>query len=354
MLGVRESILTLRRCLMGLYTGFDLHSSNSYVGIIDAEGGRIWKKKLRNDPSLISETLRPFKEDIEGIVVESTYNWYWLVDLLMGEGYRVHLANPSRIQQYSGLKHGDDEHDAFWLAERLRLKILPEGYIYPKEQRPLRDLLRKRGHLVRLRTSLIVSLQNILARNIGAKMKTNQIKALKTDRVTPLLAGDDDLSLAGRVSKDAIDSLRRQITAIEVAVEKKIDLKQPYDLLLSMPGVGRVLALTIMRETGPIDRFADVGNYVSYCRKVPAGRFSNDKKKGTNNRKNGNKYLSWAYAEAGELARRFDAEARAYYDRKRRKTNAPIAHGALSHKLARAAFYMMRDGVPFMPEKAFA
>src|SRR5271169_1378377 len=339
---------------MRLYTGFDLHSNNSFVGIIDEDGGRLWKKKLRNEPSLILETIRPFKKDIEGIVVESTYNWYWLVDLLMKDGYHVHLANPSRVQQYSGLKHGDDEDDAFWLAEILRLKILPEGYIYPKEQRPLRDLLRKRGHQVRLRTSLIVSLQSILARNIGAKMKTNQIKALKTDRVTPLLAGDDDLSLAGRASKDAIDSLRRQITAIEVAVEKKIDLKQPYDLLLSMPGVGRVLALTIMRETGPIDRFADVGNYVSYCRKVPAGRFSNDKKKGTNNRKNGNKYPSWAYAEAGELARRFDAEARAYYDRKRSKTNAPIAHGALSHKLARAAFYMMRDGVPFMPEKAFA
>jgi len=339
---------------MALYTGFDLHSSSSYVGIIDEDGKRMWKKKLRNDPSLISSTLRPFKDDIAGIVVESTYNWYWLVDLLMEEGYRVHLANPSRGEQYSGLKHGDDEHDAFWLAEMLRLKILPEGYIYPKEQRPLRDLLRKRGHLVRLRTSLILSLQNILARDAGAKMKTNQMKALRTDWVTPLLVGNDDLSLAGKVSKDAIDSLTRQITAIEVAVEKKIDLRRPYDLLLTEPGVGRVLALTIMLETGPIGRFADVGNYVSYCRKVPAGRFSNDKKKGTNNRKNGNKYLSWAYAEAGELARRFDSEARAYYDRKLRKTNAPIAHGALSHKLARAAFYIMRDGVPFMPEKAFA
>jgi transposase len=338
---------------MGLYTGFDLHSSNSYMGIIDEDGGRLWKKKLRNDPSLISETLRPFKEDIVGIVVESTYNWYWLVDLLMEEGYRVHLANPSRIQKYSGLKHGDDEHDAFWLAEMLRLKILPEGFIYPREQRPLRDLLRKRGHLVRLRTSLIVGLQNILARNVGTKMNTNRMKALRTDHVTPLLAGNDDLSLAGKVSKDAIDSLTRQIKAIEVVVEKKIDLRQPYDLLLSMPGVGRVLALTIMMETGPINRFADVGNYVSYCRKVPAARFSNDKKKGTNNRKNGNKYLSWAYAEAGELARRFDFQARAYYDRKRRRTNAPIAHSALSHKLARAAFYIMRDGVPFMPEKAF-
>jgi transposase len=272
----------------------------------------------------------------------------------MEEGYRVHLANPSQIQQYSGIKHSDDKDDAVWLAEMLRLKILPEGYIYPKEQRPLRDLLRKRGHLVKLRTSLIVSLQNILARNVGSKMNTNALKALKEDKVTPLLAGNDDISLAGRVSKEAIDSLTRQIWAIEAAVEKKIDLRKPYDLLLSMPGVGRVLALTIMMETGPINRFKKAGNYVSYCRKVPSGRFSNEKKKGSGNRKNGNKYLSWAYAEAAGLARRLDTKARTYHDRKRRRTNTPIAYGALAHKLARAAFYIMRDGVPFMHEKAFA
>ncbi len=264
---------------MALYTGFDLHSSNTYVGIIDEDGKRIWKKKLRNDPNLIIASLEPFKEGIAGIVVESTYNWYWLVDLMMENGCEVHLANPSRIQQYSGLKHGDDEHDAFWLAEMLRLNILPEGYIYPKEQRPLRDLLRKRGHLVRLRTSLILSLQNILARNMGTKIDTGRMKALRTDHVTPLLTGDDDITLAGRVSKDAIDSLTKQIRAIEIAVERRIDIKSPYDRLLTMPGVGRVLALTIMMETGPIERFPKVGNYVSYCRKVPAARFSNEKKK---------------------------------------------------------------------------
>ena len=339
---------------MKLYAAFDLHASNSYLGIVDENGKRTFKKRLRNEPETIIDTLKPFKSEIVGITVESTYNRYWLVDLLMGKDYRVHLANPCKIQQYSGLKHGDDEDDAFWLAEMLRLGILPEGYIYPKEQRPLRDLLRKRGHLVRLRTSLILSLQNILARNIGTKMNTNALKALREDRVTPLLAGNDDISLAGRVSKDAIDSLSRQIRAIEVAVEKRINLRRPYDLLLSMPGVGRVLALTIMMETGPIGRFIKVGNYVSYCRKVPAGRFSNDKKKGSGNRKNGNKYLSWAYAEAAELARRFDSEARAYYDRKQRRTNAPIAHSALAHKLSRAAYHIMRDKVPFMPEKAFA
>ena len=90
---------------MALYTGFDLHSNNSYVGIIDETGERVWKKKLSNDPRLISEMLKPFKKDIEGIVVESTYNWYWLVDLLMEEGYRVYLANSSKIKQYSGVNN---------------------------------------------------------------------------------------------------------------------------------------------------------------------------------------------------------------------------------------------------------
>ena len=110
--------------------------------------------------------------------MESTYNWYWLVDRLMEAGYRVHLANPSAIQQYVGLKHADDRHDAFWLAEMLRLGILPEGYIYPKEERPVRDLLRKRGHLVRLRASLVISLENIVSRNCGIRVRFNGFKAL--------------------------------------------------------------------------------------------------------------------------------------------------------------------------------
>jgi transposase len=294
---------------MRLYAAFDLHSSNSYLGISDEKGKRIFKKKLPNDPARIKEALRPFKADIEGIVVESTYNWYWLVDLLKEEGYQVHLANPSKIQQYAGLKYSDDKHDAFWLAEMLRLGILPEGYIYPKEERPIRDLLRKRGHLVRLRTALIVSLQNIIARNMGVKLKANDIRFLTTDRVTPLLRENEDLALAGKVSKESIDFLARQIKAIENTINGRINLRSPYYHLLSIPGVGKILALTIMLETGPIERFQRVGNYTSYCRKVPSARFSNDKKKGTGNRKNGNKYLAWAFSEASDHARLFDSDA---------------------------------------------
>jgi len=339
---------------MRLYGAFDLHSKHNYVAIIDEVDNRMFKKKLPNDPYMILGALEPYKEALEGIVVESTFNWYWLVDLLMDEGYGVHLANPSAIKQYEGLKHADDKHDAFWLAHLLRLGILPEGYIYPKEHRPIRDLLRKRGHLVRLRTSLILSLQGIISRNCALKLNVNTIKKITEDQVTPLLSGHEDLQLSGIISKEAIDFLTRKIRHIETVVQQKIRLKKPFLYLESVPGLGKILSLTIMLETGPIDRFPKVGNYVSYCRKVPSTWLSNNKVKGKGNKKNGNKYLAWAYSEAAELARRYDPHARAYYNRKMAKTNRMVAHSALAHKLARAAYYVMRDQVPFNHEKLFA
>ncbi|MBN2395728.1 MAG: transposase [Candidatus Atribacteria bacterium] len=150
---------------MGVYAGIDLHANNNYLGVIDGDGKRLFRKKLPKDPDVVLGALDPLKKRLVGTVVESTFNWYWLVDLLMDQGYRVHLANPSAIQKYKGLKHSDDTHDAVWLAEMFRLDILPTGYIYPREQRAIRDLFRKRGHLVKLRTSLILSLQNIISRN---------------------------------------------------------------------------------------------------------------------------------------------------------------------------------------------
>jgi len=338
---------------MQLYSGFDLHSNNCHLGIIDESGKRIFKKKLSNEPERILQTLQPYRQDLAGVVVESTYNWYWLVDLLMAEGYRVHLANPAAIQMYKGIKHVDDTHDAFWLAEMLRLNILPEGYIYPKETRPIRDLLRKRGHLVRLRTSLIISLQNIVTRNSGVRLKAHEIKRFRDECISPLLTDNEDLALAGEVSKEGIDFFTRQIRRIERVVESRIDVEGPYRYLLTIPGVGKILALTIMLETGRIERFAKAGNYASYCRKVPSRWSSNGKTKGRGNAKNGNKYLAWAFSEAAELARRFDPQARAFYNRKRQKPQTMVAHCALAHKLVRAAYYVMRDQVPFMPEKLF-
>lgn len=277
---------------MKLYSGIDLHSTSSYLAIIDETGKRVFKEKLPNDIATITERLSLYSGTLEGVVVESTYNWYWLVDGLMAEGFTVHLANPSAIQKYTGLKHADDKHDAFWLAEMLRLDILPTGYIYPKEERPIRDLLRKRSHLVRLRTSLLISLQNIISRNCGEKLKSSDIQCLSEDRVLPLLSSNDDLAMAGQVSKDSIDFLTRKIRAIESFIEQRLKLTGSYRNLVSIPGIGRILGLTIMLETGPVQRFEKVGNYASYCRVVSSKWTSNGKTKGKGNKKNGNKYLS--------------------------------------------------------------
>jgi len=339
---------------MKLYAGIDLHANNNYLAIIDESDTRVYKRKLPNEPDVILAELEPFKKDIAGIVVESTFNWYWLVDLLMESGYCLHLANPAAIQKYKGLKHSDDNHDAFWLAHMLRLNILPEGYIYPKEDRPIRDLLRKRGHLVQVRTALINSLQGIISRNCGYSLNSNKIKAFKEDHVTPLLSGQEDLELSGTVSKDCIDFLTRKIRDIEQVIKEKTKLRESFIGLQTIPGVGLILALTIMLETGTISRFSKVGQYSSYCRKVPSKWTSNNKKKGKGNVKNGNKYLAWAFSEAAELSKRYNDSAKAFYNKKTAKTNRMVAHAALAHKLARASYYIMKDGVAFDSNKLFS
>src|SRR5882724_4242920 len=134
---------------MPLYGGIDLHANNSVVVLLNEQDQVIYQRRLANHLPEILEPLAPYQADITGVVVESTYNWYWLVDGLMESGYRVHLANTAAIKHYEGLKHTDDRHDARWLAHLLRLDILPEGYIYPREARAVRDLLRRRHRLVR-------------------------------------------------------------------------------------------------------------------------------------------------------------------------------------------------------------
>ena len=137
---------------MKLYGGIDLHSNNSVIHLIDENGDAVLKKRVTNSLPMILALLEPYADAIEGLVVESTYNWYWLVDGLMEASYKIHLANTAAIQQYSGLKHGDDDSDANWLANMLRLNILPEGYIYPKKERMVRDLLRRHGYALKTYT----------------------------------------------------------------------------------------------------------------------------------------------------------------------------------------------------------
>ena len=335
---------------MELYAGLDLHSRNTYIGLMDEAFNRVFKKRVPNDLEQILRVLNPFHDHIKGFVVESTYNWYWLVDGLMDAGYgTAHLANPSAIKQYEGLKYSDDQHEAFFLAKLLILGILPEGYIYPKEHRPVRDLARKRMFLVRHKTAHILSLQSFIQRCCGIKISAGDIRSLSVEALEEWLK-EEYLILTAQANLDTINFLKQKINRIEKAIIKKVKLNKGFRQLLTIPGIGNILAMTIMLEVGDIKRFPKVGNFASYCRCVPSKRLSDGKSKGYGNRKNGNRYLSWALTEAAQLGRRYNEQFRRYYNRKVAQANTSLATKALGNKLARICYYIMRDQVPFRQE----
>jgi transposase len=337
---------------MPLYGGIDLHANNSVIVLLDEQDQVVYQKRLPNQLPIILDQLGPYCADIKGLVVESTYNWYWLVDGLMETGYRVHLANPTAIQQYSGLKYTNDDSDAKWLAHLLRLGVLPEGYIYPKEQRPLRDLLRKRGQLVQQQTSNVLSIQNIIVRNTGSRLSGAKIKQLTPPDIETLLPHEDQ-ALAVSSALRVVTCLAEQIQVVEKRVQSRIKSTPLYELVQSVNGIGSILAQTILLETGDIRRFASVGDYVSYCRLVDSTKVSNGKRKGKGNVKSGNRYLSWAYTEAAHFATRYNPVIQRFHQRKAGKTKLPIAYKAVAHKLSRACYHIMRDEVPFDVTKAF-
>ena len=240
---------------------------NNVTVVIDEQDRVVYQKRLPNDLALILKEFSVYRTELQGIVVESTYNWYWLVDGLMEQGYKVHLANTAAIQQYEGLKYTDDHSDARWLAHVLRLGVLPEGYIYPRADRPVRDLLRKRSQLVRQRTTNLLSIQNLLTRNTGSSLSAKRVKGLDVQQVDELLP-NGDLALAVKANLSVMSSADEQDEAPRTTVTQRVKLRPQFSFLKTVPGIGEILALTIMLETGDIGRFSSVGNFASYCRCV--------------------------------------------------------------------------------------
>jgi transposase len=337
---------------MALYCGIDLHSSKSWIAILDERLEVVQETSVANDVGEVLRVLEPYREELEGVAVESTFNWYWLVDGLMNAGHRAHLTNTWAVKQWEGLKHTDDRHDARWLAHLLALGILPEGYIYPKEERAVRDLLRRRAFLVRKRTSFLLSMRGAFECHTGLRTRSREVKRWTEADVEAYL--DDAAAVLGITCLlEPLKAVTAQIQTIEKEVLSRARLRDEFAPLQTVWGVGKVLALTIMYEVGDIARFSRVGNFASYCRLVKTARLSAGKSKGTGNRRNGNPYLSWAFSEAAHFAVRHHEVARRYFQRKRSKTNGIVAIRAVAHKLARASYYVVRDQVDFDPQKTF-
>jgi transposase len=247
---------------MRLYCGVDLHSTNSYLAVLNEQLQPVLSRRVPNRLEAVLGALEPFREQVQAIAVESTFNWYWLVDGLMEAGYQVQLVNTSAVRQYEGLKYVDDRHDARWLARLLHLGILPTGHIYPKKERALRDLLRRRAFLVRQRTASMLSVKNLFSRNTGVQVPFNELKRMTAEQVVEQYP-DPHLALAITSNLAVVRVINEEIARIEKAVLKEAKLRPEFKLLESIPGIGQTLALTIMYEAGSMARFADAGHFCS-------------------------------------------------------------------------------------------
>jgi len=342
----------MRRPKDKLIAGIDLHSNNVMIGVINQDGKRIVHRKLECKLNDVVQFLKPLKPQLQSMAVESTFNWYWLVDGLRAQGYPIDLANPAKIEQYNGLKHADDQDDAFHLADLQRLNILPKAHVYDPERRPVRDLLRRRTNLVHQRTALLLSFKSLYTRTTGQSLALNDVKKLAPKEAAKLYEHPAN-QLIAQVQTEHIGALDQSMRRLEKAVlacAREIPL---YEKLLTIPGIGRVLGLTITMEVGDVKRFRTDGDFASYCRMVDAKRLSNGKCKGENNQKCGNKYLAWAFVEAANFARRYDEPCRRWYDRKAAKTGGIIATKALGCKLAKAAWYVMSQQTDYDPKRMF-
>lgn len=335
---------------MSLYCGIDLHSNNHVVCVIDDQDRRLLEKKLDNDPELAIQALTPYRKRLKAVAIESTYNWYWLADTLMEAGFQVNLVNTAKVVQYSGLKRTNDRYDAFHLAHLMRLGILPTGYIYPKAERGLRDLLRKRMQLVQERSSHLIRFKFLVQMHTGQTIRADRIKARKFQ--LPVI-GDANVQLALSSHLAMIRAVTAQIKILEPSILSQVEPDACFGWLKTAPGIGDILAETILLETGDIGRFKAPGNFASYCRCVDSRRESNGKKKGENNRKNGNRYLAWAFIEAANFAIRRSDKAKRFYLKKEKATHAIVARKALAHKLARGCYWVMRKQEAFDQQRVF-
>ncbi|MGY6216101.1 IS110 family transposase [Methylolobus aquaticus] len=221
---------------MALYCGIDLHSNNHVVVVIDDEDRRILERRWGNDVALTLQTLDPYRSELVGVAVESTFNWYWLVDGLQEAGYPMRLVNTTAVQQYAGLKYTDDRYDAYWLAHLMRLGILPTGHIYPKEQRAIRDLLRRRMQLVHAASAQLISLQSQIWRQTAERIATRRLK--QADFVVNVPGAAQRLSAQSALL--VYRAIQDQQALLEEVLLQVVRPQPDYQQFTTIPGVGAI------------------------------------------------------------------------------------------------------------------
>jgi transposase len=328
------------------YAGFDLGARSSWLCVVDSAGQKRLSCKVPNDPGQIVSLVRRYGSGLQA-VVESTFNWYWLVDLLQDEGVEVKLAHPLYLKAIAYAKVKTDQVDAHTLAQLLRLDYIPEAFIYPRELRPIRDLLRRRHRLVRWRSDLYRVLHLQLLQQNVTTFGRNSIKELDGRQLRSLLRNPHDRQ-AGRAVLHLVATLDEEIARLDESVSASVFRKKPVVLLKTIPGIGKVLGATIHYEVGQIHRFASDKAFASYCRVAPTIAQSGASTRQGRNRKQGNPLLKWAFSEAAQMAIQGYPGIREDFRRLvKKKRKRILAKAILAHKLAVAAFHVLREEQPY-------
>ena len=336
------------------YCGIDLHVKTMYICILDSAGQVLVHRNAKSTPEAFLEIVAPYREDLV-VAAECMFTWYWLADLCAVEGIAFVLGHALAMKAIHGGKAKNDKIDSHKIAVLLRGGMLPQAYVYPAAMRSTRDLIRRRLHLVRKRGQLLAHIQNTRAQYnrpvFGRKL------AYKANRggVVEHFA-DPSVQKSIEIDLALIDHYDALVVDLELTIvrEAKRHDAEAFHRLRSVPGIGKVLALTILYEIHDVTRFDRVQEFASYARLVKCGHQSAGKKLGTGGAKMGNVHLKWAFSEAAVLFLRHTKEGKKILAGIEKKHGKGKALSILAHKIGRAVFYMLSRGTVFSMEKFLA
>ena len=340
---------------MAFYCGIDLSARTSHLCIIDEDVSVVVDKKVRNELPRIIDLLEPYKDTLQ-TVVEATFNWYWLIDGLQEAGFDTTLAHTYGLFMITGAKVKTDRRDALSLAKLLKAGVIPAAYIYPKEHRSMRDLLRRRNRLVMLRAGEYGSLRRLLLRQGILEHSRYDIKKTIEEDIE-LWFQDPAIQVYARQLLRRIGMYTEQINPLDKTIIKAAGQRPDYRRITFVPGMGPILSATVLYEIGDVSRFGDARHFSSYCRLVPGVAQSGGSTRKGRGSKQGNHYLKWAFSQAALYAVRFYPEVKRCYEKHLRRHSGRarkiITYTIIGHKLALAVYAMLRDGTEYKGELAF-
>lgn len=336
------------------YCGIDLHAKSMYICIIDQAGEILHHKNHRCRPDHFLKAIEPYRDDLV-VCVECVFTWYWLADLCADEQIDFVLGHALAMKAIHGSKTKSDKLDSQKIAMLLKAGMIPMSFVYPKEMRATRDLLRRRMRLTRLRAEFLGHISMTADQNnlppLPFRPKTKSRRA----EIAPCFP-DGAVREMVQLDVDVMTDLDQHLAKLEWSLQRQAMChdETSFQLLRTIPGCGAILSLVLLYEIGTIERFDSVQRFASYARLVRGDKESAGKKVGKGSAKMGNAFLKWAFSEMAVLYLRGNPEAQSAIERLRSRHGKGKAIAILAHKLGRSVYVMLRKQIPFNKEQFIA